>query len=105
MSDQLASFFSGILQPALALVILGMGATIAMKSAPQIAQGVISWGKRVGMGAGKWAGRGVGTALGRKVSPKIEAWGKRLAEQGERPSGSRARILSIACLSFFLPSE
>jgi hypothetical protein len=74
-------FFADILGKVAALAMLMVGIMLSMQMAPAGAQGIINFGKR----ASKWGGLKAGTALGRRISPKVEAWGKRLAERGERP--------------------
>ena len=94
MAD-LANFFSNILQPALGLAILGIGAMIAMQSAPKMAQGIMKWGKSVGMGAVKAGGKFAGTAAGRRIAPAVEKWGQRLEGVGLKPveeTGARGAL-------------
>lgn len=86
LTEGLASLITSILAPFLALAFLAIGVMISMQLAPSGAKGVIGWGKKLGMGALAIGGVAAGTALGRKFGPKVESWGKRLAERGLKPA-------------------
>jgi len=82
----LAGLILDLTGPITALLLLAVGIMISMQMAPSGAQGVINFGKKAGMGAIKIGGLAAGVTLGRRISPEVETWGKRLAERGEKPS-------------------
>jgi len=66
-----------------------------MQSAPKMAQGIMKWGKSVGMGAVKAGGKFAGTAAGRRIAPAVEKWGQRLEGVGLKPveeTGARGAL-------------
>ncbi len=81
LGDIIASVFGNFL----VIAMLFIGIMLSVQMAPAGAKQIINLGKKAGMGAMKLGGKVAGTALGRKYSPKVEAWSKRLAERGERP--------------------
>jgi len=67
------------------IVFLFIGFQLAISSAPAGAHAVMNLSKKAGIGLAAAGGLAAGSAIGRRVSPKVEAWGERLAKQGEKP--------------------
>lgn len=73
-----------LIGPTTALLFIVVGAMLSMQMAPASAKAIINFGQKAGLKAAKWGGRAAGTAIGRRVSPKIESWGKKLTEKGQK---------------------
>lgn len=55
--SSMAEIIGKILAPSMGLFFLAIGIMVSMTFVPQGASGIISWGKKTGMAAGRWAGR------------------------------------------------
>lgn len=102
ITTEFANLITSLLAPTISLAFLAFGIMLSIKLAPSSASGIINWGTKQGKNFGKWAGSRTGTALGRRISPKIEQWGKRLesaATAGAPLRGFGAKLVDSSILA------
>lgn len=98
-SPSFTNFIQSLMPLGIALIFLMIGFFSSISGSAMGSSGVISFAQKGAKATGAWAGRKTGTAFNRRISPKVESWGKGLAGIGSEEK--QKKIASATGLAKF----